>query len=97
MRETNKDELKKAYRGEKDSRIRARIPTVHVVRVRKKGIGETATDLMRSEGWVHDWLKRYDEGDLGYLLDLPWPGMVAVAAISPVRIPPLSRTPSMTL
>ena len=62
MRETNKDDLKTAYRSEKDSRIRVRIPAVRMVRARKKGISETATDLMQPERWVHDWLKRYDEG-----------------------------------
>ena len=73
MRETNKDDLKKAYRSEKDSRIRARILAVHMVCVCKKSIGETATDLMQSERRVHDWLKRYDEGDLDGLRDLPRP------------------------
>ena len=70
MRETNKDDLKKACRSEKDSRIRARIPAVYMVCVRKKGIGETATDLMQSERWAHDWLKRYDEGGFDGLWDL---------------------------
>ena len=74
MRETNKDDLKKAYRSDKDSRIRARIPAVHMIRVRKKGISETATDLMQSERWVHDWLKQYDEGGLDSLRDLLRPG-----------------------
>ena len=62
MGETNKDDLKKACRSEKDSRIRAWILAVYMVCVRKKGIGETAVDLMQSERWAHDWLKRYDEG-----------------------------------
>ena len=70
MRETNKDDLKKAQRREKDSRIRARILAVHMVRVRKKGIDETVADLMRSERWVHDWPKQYGEEGLGSLRDL---------------------------
>ena len=70
MRETNKDDLKKACRSEKDSRIRARILVVYMVCVRKKSIGETATDLMQSERWAHDWLKRYDEGGFDGLWDL---------------------------
>ena len=70
MRETNKDDLKKACRSEKDSKIRVRIPAVYMVCVRKKGIGETATDLMQSERWAHDWLKRYDEGGFDGLWDL---------------------------
>ena len=71
MRETNKDNLKKAYRSKKDSRMLVRILAVHMVRVRKKGIGETATDLMQSERWVHDWLKRYDKRGFDGLRDLP--------------------------
>ena len=53
MRETNKDDLKKACRSEKDSMMRARILAAYVACVRKKGIGETATDLMQSERWAH--------------------------------------------
>ena len=71
MRETNKDDLKKAYQSEKDSRIRTRILAAYMVCVRKKNIGETATVLMQSERWVHDWLKRYDEGSFDGLRDLP--------------------------
>ena len=70
MRETNKDDLTKAYWSEKDSRIRARILVVYMVCVRKEGIGETATDLMQFERLVHDWLKRYDEGGFDGLRDL---------------------------
>ena len=42
----NAEELKAAYRSEKDPRVRARILAVHMVRVRQKGIDETAVDLM---------------------------------------------------
>ncbi len=70
MRRTNKDDLKKAHRREKDSRIRARILAVHMVRVRKKDIDETVADLMQSERWVHGWLKRYGEEGLDSLRDL---------------------------
>ena len=35
-----------------------------MVRVRKKGIDGTVADLMQSERWVHNWLRRYDEGGL---------------------------------
>ena len=63
-----------AYRSEKDPKIRARILAVHMVRVRRKSINETAADLMQSEKWVHNWLKRYDQGGLDNLRDLPRPG-----------------------
>ena len=70
MNEMDKEDLKKAYQSEKDPKIRARILAVHMVRVRKKGIDETVADLMQSERWVHDWLKRYDEEGLDSLRDL---------------------------
>ena len=38
--------------------------TVCMVRVRKMSIGETATNLMRSERWAHKWLKRFYTGGL---------------------------------
>ena len=37
-------------------------------------IGETAANLMRSERWVHKWLKRFDTGGLDGLRDLPRTG-----------------------
>ena len=70
MNEMDKEDLKKAYQSEKDPKIRARILAVHMVRVRKKGIDETVADLMQSERWVHDWLKRYGEEGLDSLRDL---------------------------
>ena len=71
MRETNKEDLKQAYKSEKDPRIKIRILAVHMVRVSKKSIDETAANLMQSERWVHNWLRRYDEGGLDDLRDLP--------------------------
>ena len=47
---------------------------VHMVRVREMSIGETAANLMRSERWVHKWLKRFDTGGLDGLRDLPRTG-----------------------
>ena len=69
----NREDLKKAYRGEKDPKMRARILAVHIMSVCEESIGKTATNLMQSERWVHDWLKRYDGGGLDSLRDLPQP------------------------
>ena len=71
MSEMDKEDLKRAYRSEKDPRIRARILAAHMVSVCEEGIGKTATNLMQSERRVRDWLKRYDEGVLDGLRDLP--------------------------
>ena len=83
MDETEREELKEAYRKEKDPKVVARMLAVHMVYVRKAGIDETAAHLMRSARWVHNWLRecsrctwlhRYDEGGLEGLRDLPRSG-----------------------
>ena len=71
MDETEREELKEVYRKEKDPRVVAKMFTVHTVYVRKAGIDDTAAHLMRSVGWVRNWLHRYDEGGLDDLRDLP--------------------------
>ena len=71
MSEIGKEDLKKAYRSKKDPKIRARILAAHMVGVYEESIGKTATNLMQSERWVRDWLKRHDEGGLDGLWDLP--------------------------
>ena len=63
-----------AYREEKDLRVVAGMLAVHMVYVRKAGIDETAARLMRSARWVRNWLRRYDEGGLEGLWDLPRSG-----------------------
>ena len=74
MDKTKREELEKAYRKEKDSRVVLRMLAVHMVCVRKMSVGETAANLMRSERWVHKWLKRFDTGGLDGLRDLPRTG-----------------------
>ena len=58
MDETEREELKEAYRKEKDLRVAARMLAVHMVYVRKDGIDETTAHLMRSARWVCSWLYR---------------------------------------
>ena len=74
MDETEREELKEAYRKEKDPRVVARMLAVHMVYARKAGMDETATHLMRSVRWVRNRLRRYDEGGLEGLRDLPRSG-----------------------
>ena len=74
MGETEREELKEAYRKEKDPMVAARMLVVHMVYVRKVGIDETAAHLMRSARWVRNWLHRYDEGGLEGPRDLPRSG-----------------------
>ena len=44
---TKREELEKAYRKEKDSRVILRMLAVHMVRVRKMSVSGTAASLMR--------------------------------------------------
>lgn len=74
MDKTKREELEKAYRKEKDSRVVPRMLAVHMIRMREMSIGETAANLMRSERWVHKWLERFDAGGLDGLRDLPKTG-----------------------
>ena len=69
-----REELEKAYRKEKDSRVILRMLAVHMVRVRKMSVSETAANLIRSDRWVHTWLERFDAGGLDGLWDLPRSG-----------------------
>ena len=50
---TKREELEKAYKKEKDSRVILKMLAVHMVRVRKMSVSETAANLMRSDRWVH--------------------------------------------
>ena len=70
MDETGREELKEAYRKEKDPKAVARMLAACMVYVRKAGIDETAVHLMQSARWVRNWLRRYDEGGLDSLRDL---------------------------
>ena len=74
MDATKREELEKAYRKEKDSRVILRMLAVHMVRVRKMSVSEAAANLMRSDRWVHTWLERFDAGGLDGLRDLPRSG-----------------------
>ena len=50
---------------------------VHMVYVREKSVSATAADLMRTDRWVYDLLKRFDAGGLDGLRDLPKSGRLA--------------------
>ena len=71
MDETEREELKGAYRKEKDPRVVARMLVVHIVYARKAGIGEIVAHLMRPARWIRNWLRRYDEGGPDDFRDLP--------------------------
>ena len=52
MKVTKREELEKAHKKAKYSRVDAGMVAVHMVQVRKIGVGETVANLVRSERWV---------------------------------------------
>ena len=64
MNDTKQEELEKACKKEKNHKVRARMVTVCMVRVRNMSVSETADIQGRYPNWVRDWLCRYDERGL---------------------------------
>ena len=71
MDDTKREELEKACKKEKDHKVRTRMIAVRMVRARNISVDETADILIRCPSWVRNWLRRYDEGGLEGLRDLP--------------------------
>ena len=71
MDDTKREELEKACKKEKDHKVRTRMVAICMVRVPNISVEETADILVRCSMWVRDWLRRYDEGGLEGLRDLP--------------------------
>ena len=74
MDEQERDDLKKAYKKEKDLRVRARILAVNVVYNEGFKINETAACLMQCPDWVGIWIQRFNTDGLDGLRDLPRSG-----------------------
>ena len=71
MNDTKLVELEKAYKKEKDYKIRIRMVTVRMVRVRNMSVNETADIQGCSPNWVRNWLRCFDDGGLKGLRDPP--------------------------
>ena len=65
------EDLKKAYKKEKDPRVKIRMAAVNMVAIRGKSLQETADNLMQCPNWVSYWVERFREGGLDALRDLP--------------------------
>ena len=63
--------MKRRTKKEKNHKVRARMVAVRMVRVRNMSVSETADIQGRCPNWVHNLLRRYDEGGLEGLRDLP--------------------------
>ena len=74
MATTTPEDLKKAYRKEKDPRVIKRMAAVNMVCVCGDSIHETADRLMQCPNWVSMWVERFREGGITALRDLPRSG-----------------------
>ena len=71
MDDIKREELEKTCKKEKDHKVRIRMVAVRMVRVLNMSVEETASIQVRCPTWVRDWLRRYDEGGLEGIRDLP--------------------------
>ena len=71
MNNAKREELEKACKKEKNHKIQTRMITVRIVRARNISMDDTVDILIRCPNWVRNRLRRYDEGGLEGLRDLP--------------------------
>ena len=80
MTSISSEDLRRAYRKEKDPRVLKRMAAASMVCMRGDGIQETADRLMQCPNWVAMWVERSGSEGPGGLRDLPRTGR-------PPRIP----------
>ena len=71
MDDIKQEKLEKTCKKEKDHKVRIRKVAVRMVHVLNMSVDETASTLVHCPTRVRDWLRRYDEGGLEGLRDLP--------------------------
>jgi putative transposase len=69
-----KTSFERAYRVEKDVKVKERMLLVLNVVYHGKVASQIAKDIHKSRGWAFQWLKRYDEEDIEGLKDKPKSG-----------------------
>ncbi|MCE2498909.1 MAG: helix-turn-helix domain-containing protein [Nitrosopumilaceae archaeon] len=74
MVEISREEFKRAYRKEKDSRVIKRIAAVNMVYYNQESAQHVADSLMQCPNWVLTWGRRFEEGGIDALQDLPRSG-----------------------
>ena len=62
------EELEKAFKKEKDHKVRVRMAAVHVVHMLDMSVEETARIQALCPTWVRNRLRRYDEEGLRNLI-----------------------------
>ena len=71
MNNIKPDELEKACKAEKNQAVRARIVAVRMVLFLGMSVTQTAEATVHCPTWVRKWLRRFDDGGLEGLRDLP--------------------------
>ena len=74
MDKQERDDLKKAYKKEKDHRVRARILAVNMVCNEGLKINEATAYLMQCPDWIGIWIQHFNTDGLDGLRDLPRSG-----------------------
>jgi len=70
MAATNPEDLKKAYKKERDPRVRVRMVAANMVCILDYSISDTAELLMECPDRVSHWARRFEEGGIDALRDL---------------------------
>ena len=74
MVETSKEEFKQAYRREKDPRVVKRMAAVNMAYYNQESTQHVADSLMQCPNRVLTWVRRFEEGGIDALRDLPRSG-----------------------
>ena len=74
MYKQERDDLKKAYKKEKDLKVRTRILAVNMVCNENLKINEAVACLMQCPDWIGIWIQRFNTDGLDGLRDLPRSG-----------------------
>jgi len=70
----SKTSFERAYRVEKDVKVKERMLLVLNVVYHGKAASQVAKDIHKSRGWAFQWLKRYDKEGIEGLKDKPKSG-----------------------
>ena len=79
------EDLKKAYKKEKDPRVKIRMAAVNMVCINGRNVREAADNLMQCPSWVSFWVERFREGGIDALRDLPRSGRPPKVALEDIE------------
>ena len=71
MVETSKEKFRQAYRKEKDLKVIKRMAAVNMAYYNQESVQHVADSLMQCPDWVMTWTRRFEEGGIDALRDLP--------------------------